>query len=191
MALWNSIVAVDSLTIGCYKRTQGLRYITSFEVCNLNEVLIELSKPIWWISVVVAGIVINLLSAYIKVPLDKAFVSTSSWRRSRSEKRMREWEVRVNSLRVNAEAREAEEFTEIRQKLESIHLLLLSIFMMLLRLFITIAKGTFLDLPEGLLLGFSALVLAMSAATFFGSFLAFKTSLQTRDAIAVARRLVR
>ncbi|MFM5708873.1 MAG: hypothetical protein ACRCYG_18835 [Aeromonas veronii] len=45
-----------------------------------------LSSTEWWVSVVIAGITINVISAYMKTSLDGCLSKLSSWWRFRSEK---------------------------------------------------------------------------------------------------------
>ena len=58
-----------------------------------------LSSPIWWITVVVAGILINLVSAYLKTKLDERLALLSSWWRRRTEKRMAAEKAKIEKLR--------------------------------------------------------------------------------------------
>ena len=50
-----------------------------------------LTSPVWWLSVVIAGIAINVISAYLKTSLDERLSSLSSRWRNRSEKRKAEF----------------------------------------------------------------------------------------------------
>jgi hypothetical protein len=148
---------------------------------NLNDILTELSKPVWWFSVVVAGIAINLLSSYLKSRLDKTVASTSSWWRRRSADRQRSWEARVEQISSSEEVRNAEVLSELRQRLQSIHMLLLAIFLLLLPLF-TLNS---LSPPPQLI---TTIILGLSAFLFFASFLAFLGSATTASALRSARR---
>ncbi|WP_277054862.1 hypothetical protein [Pseudoalteromonas marina] len=50
------------------------------------ENLLELiSSPVWWVTVVVAGILINLVSSYLRDLLDVRASRISSWWKERSE----------------------------------------------------------------------------------------------------------
>ncbi len=49
----------------------------------MNDILSELSKPSWWMTVVIAGLIINLASAYLKRPIDKGMsIFSKTWRES-------------------------------------------------------------------------------------------------------------
>ena len=133
----------------------------------MNDILTELSKPVWWVSVVVAGIAINLLSAYLKGSVDKALTGTSSWWRRRSSARQLAWQARIDLLRSNEQARHAVAASEVRLRLQSIHMLLLAIFIVLLPMFMATSG---LPLPRLALV----FVLGAFAIVFFMSFLAFR-----------------
>ena len=53
----------------------------------------------WWLSVVVAGLLVNLASAYLKPRLDGALLRSSSWWRSHSAERLAKRRRRVDALR--------------------------------------------------------------------------------------------
>ena len=53
----------------------------------MSDFINNLSSIYWWISVVIVGILINLLSAYLKVKLDSSLSRVSSWWRNKSEAR--------------------------------------------------------------------------------------------------------
>lgn len=61
----------------------------------------EFAKPSWWISVVVAGLLVNLASAYLKPRVDRALLRGSSWWRSRSAARIAERDARVADMARN------------------------------------------------------------------------------------------
>ena len=50
----------------------------------MDGILVELSQPSWWISVVVAGILVNIFSDYIKIFFEKIY---SKYSQKTSEKR--------------------------------------------------------------------------------------------------------
>lgn len=148
---------------------------------NLNEILTELSKPVWWASVVVAGIAINLLSAYLKDPLDKALASMSSWWRRRSEARQKAWSARVDRIGSSEEARNSAAQSEIRLRLQAIHLLLLAIFLLVIPVFISNSGSS---APRIL----TAIMFGTSAFSLFASFLAHQGASSTNSALYEAQR---
>jgi hypothetical protein len=138
----------------------------------LNDILTELSKPVWWVSVVVAGIVINLLSAYLKSLADKALNGTSSWLGRRSTARQLAWQARVNRVRLDEEAKHEALASEFRLRLQSIHFLLLAMFVMLLAISPTVT-GT--SVPRL----FFVFMFLFSTSMFFMSFLSFLDGAKT------------
>lgn len=62
---------------------------------NLSEIL---TSPVWWITVVITGIAINVVSAYLKTSLDERISNISAWWRNRSEKRKAEFERDIQEL---------------------------------------------------------------------------------------------
>jgi hypothetical protein len=61
----------------------------------MDEFVNALRSPFWWLSVVVVGIAVNLLSAYLKQRLDSRLTAVSSWweRRSALQRGARQKEV--------------------------------------------------------------------------------------------------
>lgn len=79
---------------------------------------------------VVAGIIINLISSYLKTGVD--FLSSkliTGWSQ-RNEKKAKEWNDYIATLNRSEEFRKREQVREFRLRLSSIHLLLLSIYIM-------------------------------------------------------------
>lgn len=52
----------------------------------MNEVWNSFFSPAWWVSVVIVGLLINLLSAYLKPPIDSLGSRLSSSWKARSER---------------------------------------------------------------------------------------------------------
>lgn len=65
----------------------------------MNEVIRNLSSISWWFSVVIVGIIINLISIYLKAKLDKQLSSNSTWWRKRSQKIEKARLKRIEELR--------------------------------------------------------------------------------------------
>jgi hypothetical protein len=49
----------------------------------MQEVLDTLRSPLWWFSVIVAGLLVNLAAAYLKAPIDNLVARYSEMRRKR------------------------------------------------------------------------------------------------------------
>jgi hypothetical protein len=60
----------------------------------MDKIWNELANPAWWFSVVIAGLVINVLAAYAKSPIDSVLGRTT-----------KRWATRTESLRIAREAR--------------------------------------------------------------------------------------
>ena len=67
----------------------------------MEEVINLLSSPVWWFSVVLVGIAINILASYIKPKVDNLFSSSSSWWRNRSEKQKSIYKKQLEELKHN------------------------------------------------------------------------------------------
>jgi hypothetical protein len=90
----------------------------------MNEIVNELARPVWWFSVVIAGIVINLLSSYLRARLDSALSRASGWWRSRSERRKAAWESKISLISQDTDFKAMHAQREIRLRLNSIYALL-------------------------------------------------------------------
>lgn len=148
---------------------------------HLNDIITELSKPVWWVSVVVAGIFINLISSYLKSNMDVGLSKLFSIWNERSIKQKNAWNTLVYEIRLSDATLHALLAKETRTRLQSIHLLLISIFISNFPFVISLESGG--DAHRLLNVFFYAL----SAFTFFMSFLAFLTAAKTGRAIEAAR----
>lgn len=146
----------------------------------MNEIVTELAKPVWWVSVVIAGIVINLISAYLKLRLDRTLGSASGWWKQRSIARQSAWADRIDRICRSDLERNFEIASEMRQRLQSIHMVLLA---MLILLQLVLLQTLSAELSRTVRIGF----LGASALLFFGSFLAFQSAARTAGALRAAR----
>ena len=90
----------------------------------MEDMIIELTKPVWWFSVIVAGVLVNLGSSYLKSRLDKSLSTTSDWWLRRSGSRKEAWDKYILSL-AKPEARDNARHLEIRDRLQGIFFLVL------------------------------------------------------------------
>ncbi len=67
----------------------------------MEEFFVQISQPVWWISVIVVGILVNLVSAYLKEKMDRTMASTSMWWRNRSARRVKAWAELVSKIRLD------------------------------------------------------------------------------------------
>lgn len=51
----------------------------------MDEIIQALSSPVWWFSVVIAGILINIISSYMKNSIDNSLSKVSGWWKVRNE----------------------------------------------------------------------------------------------------------
>lgn len=91
----------------------------------MEEMFTELAKPYWWISVVVVGIVINIVSSYFKNYVDNCFSRAFSWWRNRSVEKKAEWLRTVDWIKQSEKHLLIQSFQESRERLRAIHFLLL------------------------------------------------------------------
>jgi hypothetical protein len=105
----------------------------------LDKFLEEASKPYWWISVVAAGIVINLVSSYLKDGVDFIRGIARSWWIGKSEIRKAAWEARraerealISRLVADFQLYSTICHREMRCRVSYISLFLMGIFIMVL-----------------------------------------------------------
>lgn len=67
----------------------------------MNDLLTELSRPSWWVSVVVAGFLVNLVAAYAKPLVDRLAGYYSASRRQRLADKQRRLDRAVSYLLKN------------------------------------------------------------------------------------------
>lgn len=143
----------------------------------MEGLLDELSKPVWWVSVVVAGFLINLLSAYLKTSLDRFLAHLSARTRRQQTARAEALALRVTKAESSRDWMQFEMHLEIRQRLQSISYLLLAL-----------ATGALMFLMVGRVAGWLivpyGLFTAMAAAS---SFFALQRSNVCSSVIAKAR----
>ena len=65
----------------------------------MNELLSSFTSTSWWLGVVFVGVTINVISAYLKGPIDRLFSSLSIAWQERTEKSRQERESTIAALR--------------------------------------------------------------------------------------------
>jgi hypothetical protein len=93
----------------------------------MSDFKTTLSSPLWWISVVVVGMLINLASAYLKPLIDKFLFKVSlSWRRRTA--RQREERARlIEMLHQSKEEMFLFSIEEVRFRMRALHFILYSL----------------------------------------------------------------
>jgi hypothetical protein len=140
----------------------------------MNEILELLTAPTWWISVVVVGIAINLISAYLKPTLDSRLSGISSWWRLRSERQRAERLALVEKLRNSQHEQLLASMDDLRDRSRAVYMLLIGIFAMLF------GYGVIPEIASIITFGFGAV-------SFLMAFLCFKDAEVLNGALSQAR----
>jgi hypothetical protein len=109
----------------------------------MNDLVNELTKPVWWVSVVVVGILVNLASAYFKSILDRSLTTTTRWWQLRSSARRKAWENYVNLLKTSQEALNQARYLELRARLQAIFFLICATVFFLIDFFVRASEQKF------------------------------------------------
>lgn len=129
----------------------------------MDEFLRDFMSLGWWIGVVAVGLVLNIVGAYAKSPLDRIFSAASSHWSRRSELARAEEEERIALLRDDQEARTLLLAEEFRCRLRLLVMLLLAVFLLLLHLLIRIR------VPSSALLATDGVLYLTSIVLYYGS----------------------
>lgn len=98
----------------------------------MEKVIEELTNPIWWITVVVAGIIVNIIAAYGKTKLDRTISKTSSWWTNKSKERKQIEVQKLEELKSSKVARYKAHFYSTRNPILATFTLLIGISTMLI-----------------------------------------------------------
>ena len=98
----------------------------------MSEILQSLQSPSWWVSVVLAGIAVNLLSAYAKPYVDSVLSRVSTgWRARRTQAVARRQAV-VEQIRASSQLQMVLFIDELRAQLSSMFAYGATIFLIVL-----------------------------------------------------------
>jgi hypothetical protein len=97
----------------------------------MDELINNVGSLTWWISVVLVGILINLVSAYLKSPLDRALSAVSEQWRARSALAREADEKVIAYLRSSMDARERHWRAEVRARFQALVFFVLGIMFLL------------------------------------------------------------
>ena len=84
------------------------------------KLISDFASPYWWVTVVVVGLLINLVSAYLKNPIDQFFSKSSQWWRKRSAARTDRFNAEVQYLSSSQELLTLSMLNELRDRLRCI-----------------------------------------------------------------------
>jgi hypothetical protein len=104
----------------------------------MEELIKNLSSISWWFGIVFVGIVLNVLSAYLKPALDSSFSKISSRWRNRSEDARTSRALIVSELRNDKHQQLLMLADENRKRLLGINLLIISLMLLLISVSIKI-----------------------------------------------------
>lgn len=113
----------------------------------MDEFTKSFSSINWWLGVVLVGILLNVLSAYLKPVIDALFSNASSWWRNRSEKARSARAFLVAELRNDKHKQILMLADENRKRLRSIAILIFSL--MFLLLYVSIKIGASSSIAAG------------------------------------------
>jgi hypothetical protein len=92
----------------------------------MDKITNELTSPSWWFSVVIAGLLINMISAYLKEAFDSWAAGLSVWARSKSEARIQAWNQLVASVGASSKSLNEAFQQELRLRVNACFYLLLA-----------------------------------------------------------------
>ena len=129
----------------------------------MDKLLEALTSPVWWVSVVIAGVVVNLVAAYLKPRLDGFLSATSSrWRTTSAAARERR-EQFLTQLQSDPAEFHYQQMRELRLRAQATFALLLGVFFLLFTVNLLPGGNELLRIPFLLI---SALIFMFSAFVF-------------------------
>lgn len=96
----------------------------------MDLIAVELSSPVFWVCTVFVALVVNLLSAYLKGPLDNLLSSTSVGWRNANNGRRRRWHEKIERIAGSQLEWDNERHLEIRRRLQAISYFLFAIMLL-------------------------------------------------------------
>lgn len=97
----------------------------------MEQFLKDITSTSWWIGVVVVGIIINLISSYLKPFLDERMSKFSAEKKEALEKSQKQHTLLVESLKKDQRLYLAYAFKDVRLSNGAVGLICLSIFIFL------------------------------------------------------------
>jgi hypothetical protein len=135
-----------------------------------------LSSPAWWVSVVIVGVLINLVSAYLKPTLDTRLSKASGWWKARAVAEQRARHDLVERLKKSSHEQMLACFAEQRYRIRSVYMLVFGAFMLLV-------TGAMPFQPYEAAI---TMTLAIGAMSLFTSFHLFSAGIRIKRALVEA-----
>ena len=151
----------------------------------MESVFSDFLKPSFWVVTVLVARLVNLLSAYIKTPIDNFLSSISTRWKNRTLASHAIWQKRITDIATNAEERAHQRHSETSDRLKGVHLFCFAIVYFLLGVLVRLI-GT--D-PEVMRLKELILIVGM-ALTFYAIKYSNKAN-ETRKALNEAHKLIK
>lgn len=136
----------------------------------MEELYKSISTPGWWIGVVFVGIVINLISTYLKVSIEAISARVGgAWSRAATDaaQRRAKW---IEMLRNDSHAQVILHAREQRCRLQSIYMLLMCIALIVIGLLVGWGAGPISAVTSGSIPKVAYGPLAGAVFAFFGSY---------------------
>lgn len=123
-----------------------------YVVDNLAKLVADLTSWYWWVTIVAVGILINIISAYLKSPLDRYFQAGSARRRAIAARRQVRFEEKVQLLTANPTLLILEAHAESRYRTQAVLLFVIATLTITVRGFIK-PPGAGAEIPFAMLSG--------------------------------------
>lgn len=154
----------------------------------MDEFAKTVASPYWWLSIVLVGILINLVSAYIKPVLDRAMSRVSLAWRTRNDQRRAEYERELNALVGNVELQRKYEHLELRRVLDALFGLTFALLLLLFKAVSLAVPALSIARDLGISVETSNIIFyGLSAVIIFLSFTGYLRATFLEDIVGAAR----
>jgi hypothetical protein len=154
----------------------------------MNDFLNNISSIYWWISVVVVGIAINLVSHYLLKRLDAQFSKSSIWWKKISDKQKQERLQKIEGLRNDPQEVILESFSELRYRLMTIMFSVFSVIFFSFTILIEVSKNSFFTENQSLIRILQLFLMAMAILAISTGAASFQAAANSANLIISARK---
>jgi hypothetical protein len=155
----------------------------------MDELIKNVTSIAWWIGVVLVGIVLNLVSAYLQPRLDRFLSFVSSTWRLRSEKKREQWQRRLAEVRQSPDEQLFVLAEEMRCRLRAMFYFAVALLLLVFSFWIQTLTVAYLALGEKMPYGwFGKINHVASLIMVFVSFFEWSSAERHRALIAEVRR---